>query len=29
MFVTRDNRRHTNDIERHYRAAIRSAASAS
>jgi len=25
MFVTRDNRRHTNDIERHYRAAIRSA----
>jgi cardiolipin synthase len=23
MFVTRDNRRHTNDIERHYRAAIR------
>lgn len=25
QFVTRDNRRHTNDIERHYRAAIRSA----
>ncbi|MDM0046770.1 cardiolipin synthase ClsB [Variovorax dokdonensis] len=25
MFVTRDNRRHTDDIERHYRAAIRSA----
>ncbi|MDQ0036544.1 cardiolipin synthase [Variovorax boronicumulans] len=25
MFVTRDNRRHTNDIERHYRAAIRAA----
>ncbi|MDH6167108.1 cardiolipin synthase [Variovorax boronicumulans] len=25
IFVTRDNRRHTNDIERHYRAAIRSA----
>jgi cardiolipin synthase len=25
MFVTRDNRRHTNDIERQYRAAIRSA----
>jgi cardiolipin synthase len=25
MFVTRDNRRHTNDIERHYRAAIRTA----
>ncbi|MEJ8812127.1 cardiolipin synthase ClsB [Variovorax ureilyticus] len=25
LFVTRDNRRHTNDIERHYRAAIRSA----
>ena len=25
MFVTRDNRRHTNDIEQHYRAAIRSA----
>ncbi|WP_398495181.1 cardiolipin synthase ClsB [Variovorax sp.] len=25
MFVTRDNRHHTNDIERHYRAAIRSA----
>ena len=23
LFVTRDNRRHTNDIERHYRAAIR------
>jgi cardiolipin synthase A/B len=25
LFVTRDNRRHTNDIERHYRAAIRAA----
>lgn len=25
QFVTRDNRRHTDDIERHYRAAIRSA----
>ncbi len=25
LFVTRDNRHHTNDIERHYRAAIRSA----
>ncbi|MEP6791719.1 MAG: cardiolipin synthase ClsB, partial [Ramlibacter sp.] len=25
MFVTRDNREHTNDIERHYRIAIRSA----
>ena len=25
MFVTRDNRRHTNDIERQYRAAIRAA----
>jgi len=25
IFVTRDNRRHTNDIERHYRAAIRAA----
>ncbi len=25
QFVTRDNRRHTTDIERHYRAAIRSA----
>lgn len=25
MFVTRDNRRHMNDIERHYRIAIRSA----
>jgi cardiolipin synthase len=25
IFVTRDNRRHTNDIERHYLAAIRSA----
>ena len=25
QFVTRDNRRHTNDIERHYRAAIRTA----
>jgi cardiolipin synthase len=25
QFVTRDNRHHTNDIERHYRAAIRSA----
>ena len=25
LFVTRDNGRHTNDIERHYRAAIRSA----
>ncbi|HEX7864672.1 MAG TPA: cardiolipin synthase ClsB [Variovorax sp.] len=25
MFVTRDNRRHTNDIERQYRAAIRTA----
>ncbi|MCZ8257926.1 MAG: cardiolipin synthase ClsB [Polaromonas sp.] len=25
FFVTRDNRKHTNDIERHYRAAIRSA----
>jgi len=25
MFVVRDNRHHTNDIERHYRAAIRSA----
>ena len=25
MFVTRDNRKHTNDIERHYRIAIRSA----
>ncbi|MBJ2156006.1 cardiolipin synthase ClsB [Variovorax sp. IB41] len=25
ILVTRDNRRHTNDIERHYRAAIRSA----
>ncbi|MDQ8021956.1 MAG: cardiolipin synthase ClsB [Moraxellaceae bacterium] len=25
MFVTRDNRRHTTDIERHYRAAIRTA----
>ena len=25
LFVTRDNRRHTNDIERHYRAAIRTA----
>ncbi|HSV45729.1 MAG TPA: cardiolipin synthase ClsB [Ramlibacter sp.] len=25
MFVSRDNRRHTDDIERHYRAAIRSA----
>jgi cardiolipin synthase len=25
IFVSRDNRRHTNDIERHYRAAIRSA----
>lgn len=25
IFITRDNRRHTNDIERHYRAAIRSA----
>ena len=24
LFVTRDNRRHTNDIERHYRIAIRS-----
>lgn len=27
MFVTRDNRRHTNDIERHYLAAIRAARS--
>jgi cardiolipin synthase len=25
LFVTRDNRKHTNDIERHYRAAIRTA----
>lgn len=25
LFVTRDNRRHTNDIERHYRVAIRTA----
>lgn len=25
LFVTRDNRKHTNDIERHYRIAIRSA----
>ena len=25
MFVTRDNRQHTNDIERHYRVALRSA----
>ncbi|RYF47648.1 MAG: cardiolipin synthase ClsB, partial [Comamonadaceae bacterium] len=25
LFVTRDNRRHTNDIERHYRTAIRAA----
>lgn len=25
LFVSRDNRRHTNDIERHYRAAIRAA----
>jgi cardiolipin synthase len=25
FFVTRDNRKHTNDIERHYRAAIRTA----
>jgi cardiolipin synthase len=25
LFVTRDNRRHTNDIERHYRMAIRAA----
>lgn len=25
LFVTRDNRRHTSDIERHYRAAIRAA----
>ena len=25
LFVTRDNRRHTNDIERHYRIAIRAA----
>ncbi|MDB5891532.1 MAG: phospholipase D/Transphosphatidylase [Polaromonas sp.] len=25
MFVTRDNRRHTNDIEKHYRIAIRAA----
>ncbi|MDO9405279.1 MAG: cardiolipin synthase ClsB [Polaromonas sp.] len=25
MFVTRDNRKHTNDIERHYRIAIRAA----
>lgn len=25
LFVTRDNRHHTNDIERHYRAAIRAA----
>lgn len=27
LFVTRDNRKHTNDIERHYRAAIRTARS--